>query len=211
LRNTNTWTIAALAVLILLSAALSAFAAKENTSQISQLETGKVTPADSPDQITLVLEPNQAIDDTQNSSASYLPSDQRIGTDPASESPSERLELKQAALGFLGTPYRWGGTTPSAFDCSGFTRYVYAKLGVRLPRTARQQYKAGIPVKAGEWRTGDLVFFDIKKGYVSHVGLYLSSCTFIHASNPVCGVKIDTLKKPFYKKYYVGARAYGVT
>ncbi|MCE5198799.1 C40 family peptidase, partial [bacterium] len=114
------------------------------------------------------------------------------------------------AISFIGTPYRWGGTTPQAFDCSGFTRYVYKKIGVNLPRTARQQYRKGEPVKKGQWETGDLVFFDMRKGYVSHVGLYLSAKTFIHASTPATGVKLDNLSEPVYRKHYVGARRYEI-
>ena len=119
--------------------------------------------------------------------------------------------LKRAcdiARRFIGTPYRWGGTTPKAFDCSGFTRYVYSKLGVRLPRTARQQFQAGKAIKPGQMRPGDLIFFDMMKGYVSHVGMYLGSKMFIHASTPKSGVRIDRLDRAMYKKCYIGARRY---
>ena len=112
------------------------------------------------------------------------------------------------AICYLGTPYRWGGTTPRAFDCSGFVRYVYNKLGVSLPRTARQQYKAGKVVSSGELKPGDLIFFDMMKGYVSHVGMYLGSNKFIHASTPKQGVRIDSLQKSRYKKCFVGARRF---
>ncbi|MHB9035076.1 MAG: C40 family peptidase, partial [Armatimonadota bacterium] len=197
--NTKNWTIAALAVLILLSAAFSAFAAKNKTSPTSQdgtappVATNSADTGEGPDEINVVLQPNQPSDTTQTPSADHSPCDSGLEQNITSQPLDERLEIKSTALQFLGTPYRWGGTTPTAFDCSGFTRYLYAKLGVALPRTARQQYKAGKPVKAGNWKPGDLVFFDIKKGYVSHVGLYLTSCAFIHASNPMCGVKIDSL------------------
>lgn len=112
------------------------------------------------------------------------------------------------AKSFIGTPYRWGGTTPKAFDCSGFTRYVYSQLGVKIPRTARQQYKAGQVVNSGQLEPGDLVFFDIMKGYVSHVGMYLGAKQFIHASTPKKGVRVDRLDTAYYKKYFVGARRY---
>jgi len=120
----------------------------------------------------------------------------------------ERTRICSVARDFLGTPYRWGGTTPRAFDCSGFTRYVYAKIGIRLPRTAREQFKAGKKVSTGKWTSGDLVFFDMNKGYVSHVGMYLGASCFIHASNPRTGVKIDNLAERSYKTHYVGARRY---
>lgn len=116
--------------------------------------------------------------------------------------------LCDLATGFLGTPYRWGGTTPEAFDCSGFVRFCYAKLGVSLPRTARQQYKAGIKVINGALKAGDLVFFDMMKGYVSHVGMYIGDRKFIHASTPRAGVRIDSIESPKYKRHIVGVRRY---
>lgn len=112
------------------------------------------------------------------------------------------------ATQFLGTPYRWGGSTPNAFDCSGFVRYCYARLGVSLPRTARQQYKTGLKVAGSALKAGDLIFFDMMKGYVSHVGMYLGDGRFIHASNPRSGVRIDSIDSPSYKKHIVGARRY---
>lgn len=128
---------------------------------------------------------------------------------PASEEDSF-CRIRRIATTYLGTPYKWGGVTPAAFDCSGFTRYVYSSMGVHIPRTAREQYKAGTPVKYDELQTGDLVFFDMAKGYVSHVGLYLGDGRFIHASTPATGVKISNLNDRSYKRHFVGARRYNI-
>lgn len=114
--------------------------------------------------------------------------------------------LCSMATGYLGTPYRWGGVTPKAFDCSGFVLYLYSKCGVKLPRTARQQFKTGAKIAGAALKAGDLVFFDMMKGYVSHVGMYLGGGKFIHASTPRSGVRIDRLAK--YSKHIVGARRY---
>lgn len=125
---------------------------------------------------------------------------------PLPEPPGLPAQLCDLSKTYLGTPYRWGGTTPKAFDCSGFVRYVYSQLGISLPRTARQQYKTGTKIAGNSLKAGDLVFFDIMKGYVSHVGMYLGNGTFIHASTPRTGVRIDALQK--YAKHIVGARRY---
>lgn len=139
-----------------------------------------------------------------------LPTDLTPGAIPCSISklPSVLESACDMARGLLGTPYRWGGTTPKAFDCSGFVRYIYGKLGVKLPRTARQQIKTGHKVTMAGLQAGDLIFFNMAKGYVSHVGMYLGEGLFIHASNPRSGVRIDCIESPSYKKHVVGARRY---
>lgn len=75
------------------------------------------------------------------------------------------------AARYVGTPYRYGGTTPSGFDCSGFVQYVYAQVGISLPRTANEQINAGRRVSRSEARPGDIVSF-VKGGRVYHNGLY---------------------------------------
>ena len=103
---------------------------------------------------------------------------------------------------FLGCKYVYGGTSPSGFDCSGFTQYVYKHFGVNLNRTAAAQYSNGKSVT--NLQAGDLVMFG--KSGINHVGIYIGGNTFIHAANPSKGVRTDSMSTGYYKTNYVGAR-----
>jgi cell wall-associated NlpC family hydrolase len=95
---------------------------------------------------------------------------------------------------YVGVPYVWGGTTPSGFDCSGFTQYVFAKQGVKLPRTSRQQAQVGTAISP-EWRAvapGDLVMF-AENDRISHVAIYAGHNRIIHSSSSGGGVRYDDL------------------
>lgn len=108
--------------------------------------------------------------------------------------------LVQYALSFRGTPYKWGGTTPSGFDCSGFVKYVYGHFGITLSRTTYTQIKEGTSVSRSNLQPGDLVFF----GYGSphHVGIYIGDNSYVHAPQTGDVVKIS----PLTRKDYMGAR-----
>ncbi len=106
------------------------------------------------------------------------------------------------AMQFLGNKYVYGGTTPSGFDCSGFTQYVYKHFGVNINRTAAAQYSNGTAVT--NLQAGDLVMFG--KSGINHVGIYIGGNIFIHAANSSRGVTTDTLASGYYKTNYVGAR-----
>lgn len=83
------------------------------------------------------------------------------------------LDLISEAQKFLGVPYKWGGTTPGGFDCSGFTQYVYKQLGITLPRTSEEQYAATTRINAPDLQPGDLVFSEMSSNGPGHVGMYV--------------------------------------
>jgi cell wall-associated NlpC family hydrolase len=126
-----------------------------------------------------------------------IPVDPSIPTAP----PSPYGNVVSIALQYLGVPYVWGGSTPTGFDCSGFTAWVYAQVGVSLPHNAAAQYSYGVPVDRSQLQPGDLVFFD----GLGHVGLYVGGGSFIHAPHTGDVVKISSLSG-WYDSNYVGAR-----
>ncbi len=110
----------------------------------------------------------------------------------------------------LGKRYVWGASgLKNTYDCSSFTKYVYRKNGITIPRTSINQSKYGRYVKRSNLKKGDLIFFDTskkRKGYVNHVGIYLGNNKFIHASSAKKKVVITSLNKKFYSQRYKGAR-----
>jgi cell wall-associated NlpC family hydrolase len=105
------------------------------------------------------------------------------------------------AMQYLGTPYVYGGASPSGFDCSGFVMYVYAQLGVSLPHNAAAQYGSGTPVDRSQLQPGDLVFFN----GLGHNGIYVGGGSFIHSPHTGDVVKISPMSG-WYASTYVGAR-----
>jgi len=109
----------------------------------------------------------------------------------------------------LGKRYLWGAIGPKRFDCSGFTSYVYRKMGIKIPRVSKNQGKVGLKVARKELRKGDLVFFDTsrrRRGYINHVGIYIGNHKFIHASSSRRRVIISNLDKKFYKARFKWGR-----
>lgn len=113
------------------------------------------------------------------------------------------------AVNVLGTPYRWGGSSPSkGFDCSGLVRYAFNDVAaVDLPRTSNAMASGhGQKVERKDLKPGDLLFFNIKSRKVNHVAIYLGEDRFIHAPRRGKAVTIDTLKKPYWQSHYVVAK-----
>jgi peptidoglycan endopeptidase LytE len=102
----------------------------------------------------------------------------------------------------LGVPYVSGGSSPSGFDCSGYVKYVFGHFGINLPRTAGEQYNAGLKVSSAEARPGDLVAFKTG-GYISHVGIYLGDSQFISATSSN-GIDITSVHGPYWGSRFLG-------
>ena len=143
----------------------------------------------------------------------YIRSDFLDLTDSAAAS-SEGSAVVNTAKKYLGTRYVYGGASPSGFDCSGFTMYVYGQHGQSLPHSASAQWQSNIGTKvtsASSLQPGDLVFFNDpsrNRGRAcSHAGIYIGNGNFIHASSSRSGgVKISNLNSGYYNQYFVGGR-----
>lgn len=112
------------------------------------------------------------------------------------------------AVNVLGTPYRWGGSSPSkGFDCSGLVKYAFNDATFDLPRTSNAMASGhGEKVDRKDLKPGDLIFFKLKSRRVNHVAIYLGNDRFIHAPRRGKSVSIDTLNKPYWDTHYVVAK-----
>lgn len=111
------------------------------------------------------------------------------------------------AMKHVGKAYVYGATGPNAFDCSGFTSYVYRQLGYSLNRVAADQSKNGVPVERSDLQLGDLVLFNNRgTSYIGHVGIYIGNNKMVHASTSSTGVIVTDLDSAYYNERYAGAR-----
>jgi len=116
-------------------------------------------------------------------------------------------QIEQTAKSHLGKRYVWGANGPYTFDCSGFTKAVFAKYKITIPRLSKEQAKVGKIIPWNYLKKGDLIFFDSKKSrQVSHVGIYLGGGKFIHASSAKHQVVISNLTSKYYSKHFKWGR-----
>ncbi len=142
----------------------------------------------------------------------YIRSDFLDLTKDATSSTASGSGIVDTAMKHLGTRYVYGGASPSGFDCSGFTMYVYSQHGYSLPHTATGQWQSGLGSRVysiGELQPGDLVFFNDPSRNAgkacSHAGIYIGGGQFIHSSSSKSnGVIISDLTSGYYNTYFVG-------
>jgi murein DD-endopeptidase len=124
---------------------------------------------------------------------------------PEVVAPPERGKiLANFALTQVGKPYKFGGSDPGGFDCSGLVRFAYSQLGISAPRTTIEQYRAARPVALTELMPGDLLFFKLTSAEVSHVAIHLGDGKFVHA--PATGRNVEVRKlEGYFQSRLIGA------
>ena len=148
------------------------------------------------------IENVSAVDDLTDVSKDLLASSDNLGK---WDSANERSLFIRVSKGFLGAPYRLGGSSVRGLDCSAFVKKIYQFFDISLPRTAREQSRIGKNVAREELVEGDLVFFNTRRAF-GHVGIYIGNNEFVHAAaGRQRMVKIDTLEKPYYDKHFIKA------
>jgi cell wall-associated NlpC family hydrolase len=119
--------------------------------------------------------------------------------------PDPRTVMVDLAMSMVGQKYRFGGAAPGGFDCSGLVAYAARGAGIRVPRTAQEQFGTGMPVALGELQRGDLVFMHLAHKEL-HVGIVIDADRFVHAPSSGGRVRIDSLAAPPYSRGFLGAR-----
>jgi len=133
----------------------------------------------------------------------------RAARKASASKPTQAARIRELALSVVGTPYSWGGTTPSGFDCSGFTSWVYAHVGITLPHSSDAQYAlAGSPGftlvgSIEDLQVGDLVFHATDGSGIGHVGIYIGGGRFVSATSSE-GVQQRSLFDSYWGPLWVG-------
>jgi peptidoglycan DL-endopeptidase CwlO len=125
-----------------------------------------------------------------------------VASGVTSAAPAQYGSVVDVAMQYLGTPYVWGGASPSGFDCSGLVVYAYGQIGVSLPHYTGALWQSGSSVSSDQLAAGDLVFFN----GLGHVGIYIGGGQFIHSPHTGDVVKISSLSEGWYASTYMGAR-----
>lgn len=128
---------------------------------------------------------------------SHLPADP--------ENDATRRTIVLEALGQVGRPYQYGGTSPDGFDCSGLVQYVYAQVGLKLPRTTREQHAYGRTVRLEDAEPGDLLFYSFNGSGIDHVAVYLGDDEAVHAPANGRTVIVASVHLRYWQDHFVDA------
>lgn len=146
-----------------------------------------------------------------NSSTAYVHSDY-VAFAPTAPSASSTVgqSIVDTAKQYIGTPYVYGGMSPSGFDCSGFVKYIYSMYGANLNRTAADQSNNGYWVARESMQPGDIICFSSSVGgsYIGHVGIYVGNNSFIHSPYTGRSVEIETLNGHYGDRFYCARRIF---
>jgi murein DD-endopeptidase len=113
--------------------------------------------------------------------------------------------IAASAMAQTGRPYRYGGSTPAGFDCSGLVHFVYLAAGISVPRTTTDQFRAAHEIKLNRLAPGDLLFFRVDSRDVSHVAIYTGDGRFVHAPQSGKAVETRALDEDWYRSRLVSA------
>jgi len=136
-------------------------------------------------------------------------SNQPIGSPEAGRAPvmnGGQQNILQTAYFYLGVPYKYGGTSDQAMDCSAFVKKCFQAVGISLPRTSREQINVGMPIEPDQLQPCDRLYFANRSGTITHTGIYIGDGYFIHASSSRGGVAVSRLNEPMYRRMFAGAR-----
>ncbi|WAH36548.1 C40 family peptidase [Alicyclobacillus dauci] len=172
----------------------------------SDIQSGKTKQGMLESQIQLTQSQIQAIEAQTQAAEQQASNPSYVRQQQASLVSADTSSLIKYAESFMGTPYVWGGTSPSGFDCSGFTQYVLGHFGVSINRTSEAQFASGMPVDRGNLQTGDLVFFSTYAPGATHVGIYIGNGLMVDSED--MGVSIDGVFNSYWGPKYIGARRY---
>lgn len=163
------------------------------------------------DYVTPTDEPLSGGASSNDTSSGNNNSSNNNGSFGSGESSATGDKIVDYAYTLLGVPYKWGGNGPSSFDCSGYTQWVYRNAaGISIPRVSRDQAQAGTAVEKGNYKKGDLLYFNTGGSGVSHVGIYIGGDKFIHCSGTQSkpgSVKVSSLNG-YYGNVLLGARRF---
>ena len=136
-----------------------------------------------------------------------------LSSAPKSSAPSRTAEyaprvsgaaISKTALTTVGTPYVYGGSTPKGFDCSGMVAWAYARNGIQVPRTAREQSAVGTSVSRSALKPGDLVVFRLGRGL--HTGIYTGKGRFVHSPSTGKKVRVDSVNSQYWRGRFIAGR-----